>query len=102
MPNTTVPAAAPGLPQETLSAGWYLFRQPNGADRLLWLERLGAIWAIAVSPTLAHTGQAQAHLSDDALRAAAPRAVNINPGARSLTAWEATNSSKCNNLHRGC
>lgn len=90
MPNTTVPAAATGLPQETLTPGWYLLRQPNGADRLLWLEPRDDLWTTAVSPTLARSGQFFALLCDAALRAAAPNPLETGQHAASLSAWEAS------------
>lgn len=89
MPNVTVPAAALGLPPETRSAGWYLFRSPNGADRLLWLEPGPEFWTVAVSAAYAREGKVYALLSDVALDLAAPRPLETGPHAASLSAWEA-------------
>lgn len=78
------------IPHEELSAGWYLFPHPNGAERLLWLERGNEFWTVALSPAYAKAGQFYATLADVALHDAGPKPVETGPHAASMSAWEAS------------
>lgn len=76
--------------RQNLFAGWYLLRQPNGADRLLWLEQKGELWTFALSPADAQAGQIYATLSDAALCDASPKPLETGPHAATLSAWESS------------